>query len=93
MPARNRAVWIPEQLRIVVGMQVDEAGHYQQPAGIDDLFTLVRFQMADFGDLSIFDTDVSLITRQPSAVDNNSTPNDGIEFRHFSYPLRSLRFC
>ena len=83
MPTRNRAVRIPEKLRVVMGVQIDEAGHDDHAAGVDHLVCLrCAFQIADLRDLAVLDTDVGLITRQPRAVDHHSTSDDYVEFRH-----------
>ncbi len=83
MPARDRTIRVPEQLRIIMGMQIDEAWRYQHPAGVDHLFRLMRLEIAYFCDLAVLDTYIRPITRHSGAVDYHSAPDNYIEFRHF----------
>jgi hypothetical protein len=58
VPARERAIGIPEQLGVVVGMQVDEARRHDQAAGVDDMVGVGGADVADLGDAAILDADV-----------------------------------
>ena len=50
VPARQRAVRVPEDLGVVVGVQVDEARRDDQAVGVEHLVGLVGADLADLGD-------------------------------------------
>ena len=50
VPARQRAVRVPEDLGVVVGVQIDEAGGDVHAPGVDDLGGLAGVDPADGGD-------------------------------------------
>ena len=72
MPARNRAVRIPEKLCVVMGVQIDEAGHDVLPLGVDHFLRLMRLEVAELCDLAVLDPDVRPITRQARTIDDHS---------------------
>ena len=84
MPARQRAVGIPEELRVVVGVQVDEARRHDQAAGVDHLVGLVGADLADLGDHAVLDPDVAAKARQAAAVDDHAAANHAVVPGHAS---------
>ena len=63
-------------------MQVDHAGRDDQSRRIQGLRGVAAFQMADFGDLAVLDSEVGFERRNQRAVDNRATPDDAIELSH-----------
>ena len=84
MPARQRAVGIPEELGVVVGVQVDEARRHDQAAGVDRLVGLAGADLADLGDHAVLDADVAAEARQAAAVDDHAAADHAIESGHVS---------
>ncbi len=82
MPAGNRAVRVPSNLRIVVSMQIDEAGRDDQPVGIDDFFREARGTAADLRDLAILDEKIALKARNSGSVDDRSAFDLNVVFGH-----------
>src|SRR5215469_3949824 len=91
MPSRNGAPRVPADLRIIVGVQVNEPGRDHQPVGIDDLFREARRPPAYLGDLSVFDPNVAAKPRHPSSVDDRSAFNLNIEISHRLFPPVTVR--
>jgi hypothetical protein len=90
MPARHRAVWVPEELSIVMSVKIDETGSYIQPAGVNCFFGFVGLQIADFGDLAFPDADICPVTRHPRPVDYRAASNNKVKLRHLCPPCESL---
>src|SRR5579885_1858114 len=86
VPARNRAVRIPEDLRVVVGVKIDEAGRDDLPRRIDHARGVARAQAAYLGDSPVLDSDITAKPRHPGPVDYHSVANDRVEFRHRPSP-------
>src|SRR6185503_11961141 len=82
VPRRQRAVRIPEELRVVVRVQVDEARRHDQAAGVDHLVGIVGAQLADLGDHPVLDAKVALEARQPAAVDDHAAADHAVEAGH-----------
>src|SRR5690242_8603787 len=89
MPTRNRAIWVPVNLGIVMGVQVNVPRSHDLPGGIQDFGAVARIEPADFGDFAVFNANIGLIARDASAVDNHSVFNNCVEFSHYSHLLRS----
>src|SRR6266568_3013792 len=89
MPARNRAVGIPVQLRVVVRVQVDKPRGDYEARGIEHPRGAAAWQAANFGNLAVCDPDVGTIPWHPRAIDNRPSPDQRIEFRHKSPPWRT----
>ena len=51
MPSGERAVRIPENLRVVMRVQVDKTGCHNTARGVEDALGSLSFQAADLGDL------------------------------------------
>ena len=68
---------VPGGLAVVVGMDVDEAGSHQTAPCID-LAMALAFDHADFGDASVVDGDIGLLTRRAAAVDNGAAADHGL---------------
>ena len=73
MPCQPDSVQIriPEELRVVMRVQVDKARRDDQAVGIDHLRRFVRRDPADLGDLAVLDSDVVAETRGQRAVDDH----------------------
>ena len=82
VPTRDRAIGIPEQRRIVMGMKIDEARRHVHPGSVDDLGGLMLLELADLGDTAVLDSDIAFEARHPGTVDDGPAPNNGVEFRH-----------
>ena len=61
VPARECAIGVPEKLRVVMGMQVDESGRDMKSLGVDDPSGIGRWDMTDGGDYAVTDGDVAAI--------------------------------
>src|SRR5262249_31945915 len=82
MPSRDRAIRIPEDLAVVVRVQIDEAGSYVQTVGIDRSYGVPRAEMTDLRDQSSLDPDVGLVSRIPRAVEDHSVLDDQVKRWH-----------
>src|SRR4030095_539356 len=82
MPAANRAVGVPVELGIVVGMEIHKPGGDDEPAGIDHLGSVAGIETADFGDLAILNADIRAVARHARAIDDRAVFNNGIKLRH-----------
>ena len=79
---------VPEDLRVHVGVAVDEARRHHVTLGIERLLG-GRGDAADLGDLSVLDADVAAITRQAGTVDDHAVLDDEVEC-HGSPPFADL---
>ena len=84
VPARDGAVGIPEKLRVVVGMQIDEAGRDDQARSFDRLGGVGGAQPPYFRDQTVLDADVATEARHPGTVHDDSIANDEVELSHGS---------
>ena len=82
MPSGNGEPRIPEQLRVVVSVEVDEARGHDKATRVDHLFGVVGRNAPDFGDASVFDPDVAANARGAGPIDDHSVFNDNVEFWH-----------
>mgnify|MGYP003694434243 CR=1 FL=1 len=78
VPGRDREHPIPHHLRVVVGMDVDEAGRDHEPVGVDRLCG-GAFRLAERGDAAAPDPDVATHAWPSRAVDHGAAPDDEIE--------------
>ena len=69
-------VRIPENLGIVVGVQVDESGRDDLSVGIHHLGAFVMRDAADLRDAAVLDSDVAAEARRARSVDDHSVFND-----------------
>jgi hypothetical protein len=77
---RRAGIGIPEELGVVVSVQVDEAGGHDKPGGVDDLGGVRAVQVPRHrGDLPVLDTDVGFAAGQVTAVDQGAAGDDGVE--------------
>jgi hypothetical protein len=78
---RRRARGIPEHLRIVMRVDVDEAWRHHEPGRVDDPCTgrAQRARWRDLGDVSVAHPDVGHPRRRASAVDERSPHHHHIE--------------
>jgi hypothetical protein len=60
-----------------MGVDVDDAGHQREPAGVDDLVGTAA-DLADGGDPRIADRDVGAARVAPEPVDNRGTTDEQI---------------
>ena len=75
---RRRERRVPERLRVVVRVDVDEAGRDHAPAGVDRLLGLLG-DIADGDDPPVSDADVGAAPRPPRAVDDLATSDHAVE--------------
>ena len=88
MPAGEGAVGVPENLGVVVGMQVNEAGSHDETFGVDHPVGGAAVEAADLDDSTILDCDVADVPRGTGAVHDGAAPNDNVVMRH--HPLLRL---
>src|SRR5205823_10648733 len=82
VPAREREVRVPEELRIVVRVEIDEAGRDDHPLRVEDALAIAGAEPADARDATVPDADVGLVALRLRAVDDDPTPQDDVEVRH-----------
>src|SRR5581483_10841568 len=70
---------IPEDLRIHVGMAVDEAGRDDVAFGVERLLRRGAVQAADLGDPAVLDADIGAKARQSGTVDQRAVLDDQVE--------------
>ena len=87
VPAGEGAVGVPEDLGVVVGMEVDEAGGDVEAAGVEDLARVARWDAADLGDDAVLDGDVRAIPRHAGSVEDGAAANEPIVDRHGPFLL------
>ena len=72
VPAGDRAVRVPADLGVVMGVQIDEARRDDQAVGVDDFLGEARRASADLRDLAVLDPDVAPVARHAGAVDDGA---------------------
>ena len=82
MPSGDGAVRIPADLRVVVGVQIDEAGRDDQAVGVDDLFGEAGRAAAELRDLAVLDPDVAAIARDAGTIDDGAAFDLNIVISH-----------
>ena len=82
MPPGDGAIRIPEHLRVVVRVQVHEAGRNDQPARVEHFRGVRCVDGPDRGDAPVLDPDVGLVARGAQPVDDGAALDNSIEFRH-----------
>ena len=82
MIAGNREIGIPENLRVVVSVQIDESRRDDLSVGVDYFRAFVMRDAADLRDAAVFDSDVAAKTWRTGSVHHHSVLYDQIEFRH-----------
>ena len=86
MPARDRAVGVPANLGVIVGMQVYEPGGDDQAIHVDDLLGKAGRLPAELGNVAIANPHVGLVSRRPRPVDHRSAFNVEIKLSHRWFP-------
>ena len=81
VPARAASQRIPRDLRVHVGVAVDEARRDDQPVGIDRARTR-RGDPADLGNHAVLDADIGRETLAARAVDDGAATDDDIVCHH-----------
>ena len=87
--ARRR---VPEQLRVVVGVRVDDAGRDDEPAGVDRLGGLLG-HVAERDDPAVTDADVGAPAGRARPVDDGAAPDHAVEHGPTSGSPRRNRTC
>jgi hypothetical protein len=80
--AARRAVGLEGELRVVVGVRVDDARRHDPAGGVDHPHPLARLDEPDGGDAPIDDADVGGAARQPGAVDHCAVGDHQVIARH-----------
>ena len=76
--ARHRRIGIIGDLRIVMGVGVDNPGCDDQPAGIDFFAGAGAFEPADLGNPAVANAEIDTPARQPRAIDDVAAAHDQI---------------
>jgi hypothetical protein len=87
--ARERSEGIPEDLRVHVGVAVDEARRDDVPVGVDVLGTSFA-NAPDGGDAVADDADVGAIGVEAGPVDDGAVADHEV-IGHLSSPVRACR--
>jgi hypothetical protein len=66
-------VGIPSNLRIVVRVQIDEAGRDDHTAGVDGSLRETGSAASHLRDLAVLDPNVGAVSRHAGAINNGST--------------------
>ena len=82
MPAGQRAVGIPVDLGVIMGVQIDEPWRDDEPVGIKRFLGLARAELADLGDLAILDAKVPGVAWRAGTIDDCATLDNHIKFGH-----------
>src|SRR5215204_5350015 len=82
MPPGERAVWVPVNLGIIVGVKVDKARSDDQAISIERLLGITRIELTDFCDLAILNANVGHISWGPAAINDGSATDEHIKIRH-----------
>jgi hypothetical protein len=70
---------IPEDLRVHVGVHVDEARRHDMALGVQRLGRRRAVEAADLGDLAILHADIAAITWQSGPIDDHAVLDDEVE--------------
>ena len=89
MPAGNCAVRVPEQLRVIVRVQIDKARRHYQSIRVNHLVRVHSVDMTDVCYNAIFYADIALIARQSSTINDHAVLDDAIVASHDRNPLIS----
>ena len=91
VPSGDRAIGIPADLGVVMGVQIDEAGRDDQAVGVDGLLGEAGRASADLGDLAVFNPDVAAIARDAGAVDDGAAFDLNVIIGHLEFPPEVVR--
>ncbi len=78
---------IPMDLRVVVGVQIDEARRDDQPGRVDLARALACGDAADLRDATAANADVRTNARETRSVDYGPTTDHGVELGHAGSPV------
>src|SRR5262249_40870843 len=84
VPAGNGAPWVPSNLRIVVGVQIDEARRHDCAVGINGAFGQAGRSPAYLRDSALANPEVRAIARYAGSVDNRSAFDVDVILAHGS---------
>ena len=87
VPAGERQIRVPEELRVVVGVEIDEAGGDDHAARVDDPRTIRGGDPPDVRDAAGPDADVRPIALCPRSVDD-----DAVRFTMSKSVMRRLQW-
>src|SRR5439155_335693 len=82
--ARRGGEGLEGELRVVVRVDVDDAGHDDEPAGVDRAAR--AGEPSDVGDEAVADADVGAAHGEAGAVHDRAALDDGVE-RHVIHPM------
>ena len=82
VPAGQGAVRIPEHLRVVVRVEIDEARGDDHAAGIEHARAIGRPDVSQLGDATVLDGDIAPAPRHARAVDHHAAPDHRVVERH-----------
>src|SRR4051794_16978029 len=82
---RRGGVGVPEELGVVVRVDVDHARRHDETGGVDDEVGFLAAQIGDRHDTSTVDADIGPPRWGAGAIDDLTTPNDA---PHLAPPLR-----
>src|SRR4029077_12070249 len=85
---------VPGDLRVVMSVQVDDARHQREPAGIDDLGRVVA-NLADRSDAATLDCNVGADRIMPESIHHRGAADDEVMHRHLLLDVfyRRRLFC
>src|SRR5262249_23302394 len=82
MPSGGREVRVPENLGIIMSMEIDESRRDNHARGVDLAAGVGAVDSADSGNDTVFDSDIAAKARHPRSIDDHSIFDCDIEFRH-----------
>ena len=82
MPARQRTVWVPEHLRVVVRMQVDETRGDDHAVGVEHLVGVGGIDASEPSDTATRDRDIAATAWHACAVDDHAASDQCVVASH-----------
>src|SRR5262249_35706465 len=82
MPATDRAIRIPVQLRIIVSVQINKPRRNHETGGVQHFGCIAGIQAPNLGDLAVLYANVRLVPCHPRAIDHCPAFNNSVELRH-----------
>ena len=83
---RRCARWIPKDLRVIVRVEVDDAGGNYEALRIDDLMS-GAVDLSDLDHLAVGDRDVGTARRRAGSVDDITIADNHVEGGHSDLPI------
>src|ERR1700730_10899796 len=87
MPSGERAIGIPENLRVIMRVQVDKAGRDDTARSVQNTLGGLPFQAADLGDLAVLDRDVAHIAGRTRPINIRAAFDDNVVICHLGDSL------